>query len=66
MIEDKNFNEGKIIINGTQIGNSACIEQVGDNEWIEDLGYMFIKYYYDENGKDLMIEWENKEEQEHS
>lgn len=65
MEEDKDVKdllEGKIIINGTQIGNSACIEEVEDNEWIEDFGYLFIKYYYDENGKDLIIEWEMKED----
>ncbi len=48
----------RLMINSVQIGNSASIYQVSDNAWEEDLGYLKIKYYY-ENGKDLIIEWES-------
>jgi len=50
----------KILIGSTQIGNSANIAIIDDNTWEEDLGHVYVKYYYDKNGKDLIIEWEDR------
>ena len=51
---------GKIIIGNTQIGNTANIIKIDDNVWEEDLGHVYVKYSYDKNGKDLIIEWEDR------
>jgi len=53
--------QGKIMIGNTQIVNSANIVETDDNVWEEDLGHIFVKYTYTNKGKDLIIEWEEKE-----
>lgn len=52
------FRDGMLVLNGMQIGISAVFEKIDDNSWKEYLGFLDISYYYDENKKDLIIEWE--------
>ena len=56
----KELRQGKIMVGDTQIGNSPVIYEIDDNVWEEDLGHVYIKYSYDKNGKDLIVEWENR------
>ncbi len=59
IIEDNGtFRNGIILLNGMQIGISAVFDKLEENKWEEYLGYLSIYYYYDKNGKDLIIEWE--------
>lgn len=60
MKEEKEFRTGKISVGKTQIGSSPVIYEIDDNTWEEDLGHVYVKYYYDKNGKDLIIEWEDR------
>lgn len=56
----KELRQGKIMVGDTQIGNSPVIYEIDDNVWEEDLGHIYVKYSYDKNGKDLIVEWENR------
>jgi hypothetical protein len=56
----KELRQGKIMVGDTQIGNSPVIYGIDDNVWEEDLGHVYVKYSYDKNGKDLIVEWENR------
>ena len=56
----KELRQGKIMVGDTQIGNSPVIYEIDDNVWEEDLGHVYVKYSYDKNGKDLIVEWENR------
>lgn len=59
-MEEKEKREGKLFVGNTQIGASYVIYEIDDNVWEEDLGHVYVKYYYDKNGKDLIVEWENR------
>ena len=52
----KELRQGKIMVGDTQIGNSPVIYEIDDNVWEEDLGHVYVKYSYDKNGKDLIVE----------
>ena len=56
----KELRQGKIMVGDTQIGNSPVIYEIDDNVLEEALGYVYVKYSYDKNGKDLIVEWENR------
>lgn len=60
LVEEIEKREGKLFVGNTQIGSSYVIYKIDDNIWEEDLGHVYVKYYYDKNGKDLIIEWEDK------
>ena len=59
-MEDREVRKGKLFVENTQIGTSYVIYEIDDNVWEEDLGHVYVKYSYDKNGKDLIVEWENR------
>ena len=57
----KNVSRDKyLIVGNTEIGVSASIRKTGENKWEENLGDKIIKYSYEDEGKKLVIEWEDK------
>lgn len=54
----------KIVLGNTQIGSSANIREIDHNTWEENLGHIFLKYYYENCGNDLLIKWEKEETKE--
>lgn len=56
--DNGDLREGSIVLDGMQLGISAVFEKIDDNYWKEYFGFLDINYYYDKNGKDLIIEWE--------